>query len=247
MKRILLIVLLVLPCLMGARSRSVLVIAEEGGGHHPFNVAAKEWLSGTQDELDVEYTFVSSMRNMKKGELLEYDAIVQLDYPPYAWSDESKVDFEKYIDKGRGGYIGFHHATLLGDFDGYELWDWFSDFMGGVLFKSYIAPLADGTVCVEDSAHPVMRDVPLTFVVPKDEWYTYDINPRPNVHVLAHVDEHSYVPASDVKMGDHPVIWTNPDKKARNVYFQIGHDPELVAVEAFRKMFLNALRWVLGD
>ena len=28
-----------------------------------------------------------------------------------------------------------------------------------------------------------------SFVVPDDEWYTYDKSPRPNVHVLANVDE----------------------------------------------------------
>ena len=38
-------------------------------------------------------------------------------------------------------------------------------------------------------------------VVPDDEWYTYDKSPRPNVHVLANVDESSYTPASDIKMG----------------------------------------------
>ena len=34
------------------------------------------------------------------------------------------------------------------------------------------------------------------------EWYTYDKSPRPNVRVLASVDEATYTPASDIKMGD---------------------------------------------
>ena len=46
------------------------------------------------------------------------------------WSDLSKAAFEKYIEEGRGGWIGFHHASLLGEFDGYQIWDWFSQFMG---------------------------------------------------------------------------------------------------------------------
>lgn len=71
-----------------------------------------------------------------------------------------------------GEEIGFHHATLLGDFDGYPMWQWFSDFMGGVTFKNYIAPLADGTVCVEDDSHPVLKGVDKTFVLPDDEWAT---------------------------------------------------------------------------
>jgi uncharacterized protein len=51
------------------------------------------------------------------------------------------------------------------------------------------------------------------------------------------------VPARSVKMGDHPVIWTNPSYKARNVYFQFGHKPDLFQSSAFKTLFLNAVRW----
>jgi hypothetical protein len=63
------------------------------------------------------------------------------------------------------------------------------------------------------------------------------------VHVLANVDENSYEPARTVKMGDHPVIWTNPHYKGRNVYFQFGHKPDLFQSSAFTTLFLNAIRW----
>jgi hypothetical protein len=59
----------------------------------------------------------------------------------------------------------------------------------------------------------------IKFLIYDDEWYTFDKNPRPNVHVLALVDESSYRPDSDIKMGDHPVIWVNGKMKARKVYF----------------------------
>ena len=39
--------------------------------------------------------------------------------PPYTWPKEAEDAFVKYIEEGRGGWIGFHHATLLGEFDGY--------------------------------------------------------------------------------------------------------------------------------
>ena len=63
------------------------------------------------------------------------------------------------------------------------------------------------------------------------------------MHVLANVDENSYAPARSLKMGDHPVIWTNPHYKARNVYFQFGHKADLFQNSAFTTMFLNAIRW----
>jgi len=44
-------------------------------------------------------------------------------------------------------------------------------------------------------------------------------------------------------MGDHPVIWTNPHYKARNVYFQFGHKADLFENSSFKTLFLNAIRW----
>ena len=58
--------------------------------------------------------------------------------------------FVKYIEEGQGGWVGFHHASLLGEFDGYPMWDWFSKFMGGIRFKNYIAAKASATVNIED-------------------------------------------------------------------------------------------------
>lgn len=223
----------------------VLVLTERGGQHGGFTDAGLRWLAAEGAKGNFSITEINNARNITEAYLLQFSLVIQLDFPPYTWPKEAEDAFVKYIEEGRGGWIGFHHATLLGEFDGYPMWQWFSDFMGGVRFKNYIAPLANGTLIVEDKQHPVMKDVPASFVVPDDEWYTYDKSPRPNVHVLANVDESSYTPASDIKMGDHPVVWVNESKKARNVYFQIGHSSKLYETEGFTTMFRNAINWTL--
>ena len=223
----------------------VLVLTERGGQHGGFTDAGLRWLAAEGAKGNFSITEINNARNITEAYLSQFSLVIQLDFPPYTWPKEAEDAFVKYIEEGRGGWIGFHHATLLGEFDGYPMWQWFSDFMGGVRFKNYIAPLADGTLIVEDKQHPVMKDVPASFVVPDDEWYTYDKSPRPNVHVLANVDESSYTPASDIKMGDHPVVWVNESKKARNVYFQIGHSSKLYETEGFTTMFRNAINWTL--
>ena len=223
----------------------VLVLTERGGQHGGFTDAGLRWLAAEGVKGNFSITEINNGRNITEAYLSQFSLVIQLDFPPYTWPKEAEDAFVKYIEEGRGGWIGFHHATLLGEFDGYPMWQWFSDFMGGVRFKNYIAPLADGTLIVEDKQHPVMKDVPASFVVPDDEWYTYDKSPRPNVHVLANVDESSYTPASDIKMGDHPVVWVNESKKARNVYFQIGHSSKLYETEGFTTMFRNAINWTL--
>ena len=224
----------------------VLVLTERGGQHGGFTDAGLRWLAAEGAKRNFSITEINNARNITEAYLSQFSLVIQLDFPPYTWPKEAEDAFVKYIEEGRGGWIGFHHATLLGEFDGYPMWQWFSDFMGGVRFKNYIAPLADGTLIVEDEQHPVMKGVPASFVVPDDEWYTYDKSPRPNVHVLANVDESSYTPASDIKMGDHPVVWVNENKKARNVYFQIGHSSKLYETEGFTTMFRNAIDWTLG-
>lgn len=224
----------------------VLVLTERGGQHGGFTDAGMKWLGEQAKALHFELTEINNIEAITEEYLKKYQLIIQLDYPPYTWTAEAEKAFIDYIDEGRGGWIGFHHATLLGEFDGYPMWDWFSEFMGGIRFQNYIAPLADGTVHVEDLSHPVMKGVSPTFVIPDDEWYTFDRNPRPNVHVLANVDEESYSPASDIKMGDHPVVWVNPRKAARNVYFLIGHSSKLYDTKDFTTMFSNAILWASG-
>jgi type 1 glutamine amidotransferase len=230
-------------CNCNAGTLKLLVLTERGGQHGGFTDAALEWLKEQSVTMQFEYIEINDTKQINDKFLSQINAIIQLDYPPYTWTKEAERAFMKYIDEGLGGWVGFHHATLLGEFDGYSMWQWFSDFMGGIRFKNYIASLADGTVNVEDKLHPVMKDIPETFVIPADEWYTFDKSPRPNVLVLASVDESSYQPASDIKMGDHPVIWVNPYKKARNVYFLIGHSSKLFDSKEFITMFSNAVMW----
>ncbi|MCX6216309.1 ThuA domain-containing protein [Spirosoma sp.] len=225
--------------------RKVLVLTERGGLHEGFVAAALPWLDSFAQKHNLEIKVINHPGEVDNELLSDYSLFIQLNYPPYNWTHKTRTAFEKYIDEGQGSWIGFHHATLLGEFDGFPMWNWFSEFMGGIRFKNYIAKKATATVKTEAATHPVMKDLPNQFVIPDDEWYTFDRNPRVNVSVLAHVDENSYQPTSDIKMGDHPVIWSNEKKKAKNVYFLMGHSAGLLNVEAFTKMVGNAILWGL--
>jgi hypothetical protein len=224
-----------------------LVLAERGDQHEAFVVAALEWLKATALSDHFALDVFENPNQFNQAFLSKYRVIIQLNYPPYRWSDEAKAAFRDYIEQGRGGWVGLHHAALLGEFDGYPMWPWFSDFMGGIRFKSYIAKRVAGTVVVEDAAHPAMKGMPPTFVIEEEEWYTFDKDPRAHVHVLAHVDESSYQPPSDIKMGDHPVIWTNERMKARNIYIQMGHHPSLFQNNDYKTLLRNAILWASGE
>ncbi len=221
----------------------VVVLAEHGGIHKPFVVAATAWLNAlaTQDNFAVDY--IENTDKIDDAYLSEHRLFIQLNYPPYNWTPTAQAAFVRYIEKGRGGWIGFHHATLLGEFDGFKMWPWFSKFMGDIRFTDYIPGFADGMVTVEDPSNPAMKGVASPFLVQKEEWYTWNRSPRANVHVLASVDENTYSPDTKVKMGDHPVIWTNKHYKARNIYIFMGHHPELFQNPAFTTIFRNSIFW----
>jgi type 1 glutamine amidotransferase len=225
----------------------VIALAEHGGIHKPFVDEAKIWLGKEARENNFTVDYIEDTREIDDTFLSKYALFIQLNYPPYNWTDTAQAAFIKYIEQGKGGWIGFHHATLLGEFDGFQMWPWFHQFMGGIRFQDYIASFVTGTVTVEDTRHPVMKGVASPFVIENEEWYTYDTTPRPNVHVLASVDEKTYAPATDKKMGDHPVIWTNEHMKARNVYIFMGHRPEHFNNPSFTQIFSNAIVWAAGQ
>jgi type 1 glutamine amidotransferase len=226
----------------------VVAIAESGQGpHNDFVAAAKVWLQQLAAENDFAVDYISNTDPIDDAFLAKYRLFIQLNYAPYRWTPVAKKAFQRYITRGTGGWIGFHHAMLLGDFDGYPMWPWWSHFMGGIRYTSYIAQFATATVKVDDPGHPVTRGLPPSFVVQREEWYTWSRSNRKNVRVLASVDESTYDPKSMITMGDHPVVWTNDHVKSRNVYIFMGHHADLFQDKNFTQLFRNAIFWGAGQ
>lgn len=225
----------------------VLVLAENGGHHIRYSQAAKVWIDKLAADSIFTVDYIQNATPIDEDFLNHYQLFIQLDFPPYTWSEKSMKAFQEFMKKGKGGWIGFHHASLLGEFDGYPMWPWFSDFMGGIRWKNYIADFASASVNVEDATHPCMNGIPSMFTIEKEEWYTYDKSPRPGVKVIASVDESTYTPNSPIKMGDHPVIWTNEKMATRNIYIFMGHSPDLFNNPVYTAIFRNAIFWAAGS
>jgi len=227
----------------------VVALAERAGGdHQTFVDAARLYLNKLAAENDFTVDYITGTERINEESLSRYKLFIQLNHPPYHWAPVAKKAFEDYITQGKGGWIGFHHASLLGDFDGYPMDPWFSQFLGGIRFTHYLPDFAKATVKIEDPSSPLAKGLPPSFVIDKEEWYTWSQSPRPNVKVLATVDESSYVPNTLIKMGgDHPVVWSNPHYKARNVYIFMGHHAGLLDDPNFVQLFRNAIFWGAGQ
>ncbi len=225
----------------------VLALYENGGHHVAYSKAARTWLDRLAIDSNFLIDYIQDPKVLSESYLSKYQLFIQLDYPPYGWGDTAMRAFQQYIEEGRGGWIGFHHATLLGEFDGQPIWPWFSSWMGGIRWKNYIPGFATATVNNEGISHPCMAGLPASFTIEQEEWYTYDRSPRDSVRILASVREDSYVPKSDITMGDHPVIWTNERVRARNVYIFMGHGPELFQDTNYTHLFRNTISWASGE
>ncbi len=252
LKKWLLVLFLIRPgmsapaCAQHSTSFRILALSEDKGHHRAYSARAKEWLKEQSEILHFQIDYLQTTDSLNEKLLSQYQVFLQLDYPPYGWTETAARAFENYIERGKGGWVGFHHASLLGEFDGYGLWNWFSGFMGGIRYKNYIPTFVSAEVRNEKPAHPVMRGLPRQFPVEKEEWYIYNKSPRIKVSVLASVDESTYSPESEIRMGDHPVIWSNEKVKARNVYIFMGHSPALFDNPYYTKLFSNAILWAAG-
>lgn len=99
----------------------VLVLTEGAGQHRAFSDVALKWLIDTGEVMGFTISVLNNAQPVTEQFLSQFQLIIQLDFPPYTWPKEAEQAFVDYIDNGKGGWIGFHHATLLGEFDGYPL------------------------------------------------------------------------------------------------------------------------------
>ena len=91
----------------------VVAIAEAGGIHAPFVEAAKVWLNQLAAKNHFAVDYIQNTDKINDEFLSHYQLFIQLNYPPYNWTPTAQAAFIKYIEEGRGGWIGFppRHAS----------------------------------------------------------------------------------------------------------------------------------------
>ena len=127
-------------------TRRVIALAEPGQTiHQPFADAAMLWLRETAAREGFAVDYIRTTDPIDEAYLAAHDLFIQVNYPPYRWTPVAEAAFKKAMEQGTIGWVGFHHASLLGKFDGFEMSPFFHQFMGNIVFKSYIPDFATGT------------------------------------------------------------------------------------------------------
>lgn len=179
--------------------------------------------------------------------LRQFDAVIWNNVSGDVLTLSQRRALKDYIENG-GGFVAVHGSAG----DPAYFWDWYADTLIGARFKGHpMAPqFQDARVVVEDRKHPIAAKLPSDWVM-NDEWYSFSTNPRAaGAHVILRLDESSYKPegmGQDLRMGDHPIAWTNCLGKGRAFYSAIGHRPEVYSNAEHLALLNAALDWAALD
>ena len=84
------------------------------------------WLEATARRENFSFDVFNDPGKFTKPFLAKYLVFIQLNYPPYRWS---KAKAAIRITSSGARALGWGCITpRLGEFDGYPMWPWFSDF-----------------------------------------------------------------------------------------------------------------------
>lgn len=171
--------------------------------------------------------------------LQQYAAVVWLMTTGDVLNGAQQAAFEAYM-QGGGGYVGVHAAADC-EYD----WPWYGQLLGnGAWFYAH-PEIQTATLHVENPADISTRHYPPAFSF-TDEWYNFQANPRPAVHVLLTIDESTYNPGAGAMGADHPISWRHAFSGGRAWYTAMGHPPETYLDPGFRAHLLGGIRWAAG-
>lgn len=159
-------------------------------------------------------------------------AVIFLNTSGDVLNEEQQASLERYV-RGGGGFAGIHAAADT-EYD----WPFYGELVGA-RFANHPPGLHKATVRVEDRAHPSTTDLPEMWER-TDEWYNFGSNPRTGVHVLANLDESTYLGGT---MGDHPIAWCHSVDEGRSWYTAGGHASESYADPMFFNHMQGGILW----
>jgi type 1 glutamine amidotransferase len=175
--------------------------------------------------------------------LRRFDAVIWNNISGDVLTLSQRRAFQDWLENG-GAFVGVHGTAG----DPVYFWDWYVDKLLGARFLAHpMAPQFQNARVVVDKSHPLARVLPGEWTM-NDEWYSFKTNPRAaGARVIATLDESSYSPVGmmkqDLRMGDHPIAWTNCIGKGRMFYSAIGHRPETYSEPHYVALLEAAVDW----
>jgi uncharacterized protein len=232
--------------------KHILVVSQTKGWEHdsvPDGMAAIYNLghdSGLWDTMLRTDTELITKKDLKmNGKNLNYfDALVFVSTTEELDLDDSqKQDMMSFIKDDGKGFVGVH-AALDTNFN----WPEYGEMIGG-WFDQHPWSTFNAPILNEDPSFPAVRHFPKAFVK-YDEIYQPKNWSRDKVNVLLSLDpaKLDYANNPRIHRTDHDfaVAWAKMYGKGRVFYSSLGHTEESWDDPDIRKMYFEAIKWVLG-
>ena len=231
--------------------KHVLVIGQTKGFEHDsvsdamaaiYNMGKESGLWDTMLRTDTELVTKKDLgRNTKT--LDYYDAIVFANTTSELDLDDSqKKDMMTFIKEEGKGFVGIHAAM-----DTNYKWPEYGEMIGG-WFDQHPWSTFNAPIINEAPDFPAVHHFPKAFVK-YDEIYQAKEWSRDKVNVLLSLDPNKLNydnPRVHRKDHDFAVAWAKSYGKGRVFYSTLGHTQESWNDPDIRKMYFEAIKWVLG-
>jgi type 1 glutamine amidotransferase len=232
--------------------KHILVIGETKGFEHDsvtaamvaiYNMGRESGLWDATLRTDTEPITKKDLgRNTKN--LSYFDALIFASTTGELDMDASqKRDMMSFIKQDGKGFVGIHAAL-----DTNYTWPEYGEMIGG-WFDQHPWGTFNAPIINEASDFPAVRHFPKAFVK-YDEIYQVKDWSRSKVNVLLSLDasklDYSNNPRIHRADHDFPVAWAKMYGKGRVFYSTFGHTEESWEDPDIRKMYFEAIKWVLG-
>jgi len=230
----------------------ILVISQTKGFEHDSvpNAMATIWRMGHETKLwdttlrtDTELLTKKSIKDRNRKDLNYFDALVfasttgELDL-----SEDQKADMLSFVKEDGKGFVGVHAAL-----DTNYKWPEYGEMIGG-WFDEHPWMTFNAPIVVEDPNFPAVRHFPHSFSK-RDEIYQAKSWSRDKVNVLLSLDS-SKLDFNNPRVHrtdhDFAVAWSKMYGKGRVFYSTLGHTEDSWDDPDIQKMYLEAIKWVLG-
>jgi len=157
--------------------------------------------------------------------------------------DSQKKDMMSFIKDDGKGFVGVHAAL-----DTNYKWPEYGEMIGG-WFDQHPWFTFNAPIINEDPSFPAVRHFPHAFIK-WDEIYQPKEWSRDKVNVLLSLDSSKLNYANNPRIHrtdrDFAVAWDKMYGKGRVFYSTLGHTQEAWSDPDIRKMYFEAIKWVLG-
>jgi uncharacterized protein len=229
--------------------KKLLVIGEVKGYQHDSVSHAMASLERWGKETDLWDAYLRTDTQLITKKKLEgnaknlsyFDAVAFYTTGELPLDEAQKADLLSFVRDDGKGFIGMHSAG-----DTFYKWPEYVELLGG-WFDSHPWNTFQAPIIVEDRESNMTRHFPKDIVI-HDEIYQYKNWSRDKVRVLMRLDENKIDLANkNVHRTDKDfaVSWTKGFGKGRVFATTLGHREEVYDMPEIRKMYIEAVKWVL--